>query len=683
MKRVRCSFLKNRFISFSAKILLSLCLLATVPAMASGHPSDSMSLSAEDLTQLSLEDLMSVEITSAGKKAQKISEAAAAVFVITQEDIRRSGVTSVPEALRMVPGLHVAKIDANKWAITSRGFNGRFANKLLVLMDGRSVYTPTYSGVFWEDIDTFLEDIDRIEVIRGPGASLWGANAVNGVINIITKPAAETQGILASGIIGSEEKGTASLRYGSKLGDDTPFRIYLKGFERDEAVDSAGDETADDWRYLRGGFRLEHQAGNHDLFTFQGDIFNGTNGETLSTGSVTPPYVNIYNNDHNERGYNLLGRWTRSLSDNSELSLQAYYDRSEHRLHLTTAKVDTFDIDFQHRFPLWERHDITWGLGYRLYKDDFDTEPALMTIDPTSRNFDIFSAFLQDDINFFDKRLSFTIGCKFEYNKFTHSEFQPSARVLWKPNEKHSLWAAVSRAVRTPSRGERDSIALLSTVPPPPLPIAITYYGSEDFESETLMAYEIGYRARISPELTLDTTVYFNDYEDLRQNVLGTPFPDDPFAPAYIIQPVYSTNGMAGEVYGFELAANWRPTAWSRFQAAYTYTEMDLEPGGGNVSVAEEQNPNYQLSLRGSFDLPGNLELDVWYRHVDEISDTINGYGTIDARLAWKYRESLELSIVGQNLLNSHHPEFEPEALNSVATEIERGVYGKIVWKFK
>jgi iron complex outermembrane recepter protein len=681
MNRETNSTLKRQISAFLGKTFIISFLLFIGVNTTWANPPNDLSLHAEDLTQLSLEDLMNIEITSVSKKSQKLSDAAAAIFVITQEDIRRSGVTSIPEALRMVPGLQVAKIDANKWAIAARGFNGRFANKLLVLMDGRSVYTPTYSGVFWENIDTVLEDIDRIEVIRGPGASLWGANAVNGVINIITKPAAQTQGIMASGITGSEESGTVSLRYGARLGDKTPFRFYFKGFEREEAVDAAGDDTADDWRYVRGGFRLEHQPNSRDTFTLQGDIFDGTNGETVSVGSLAPPYSATFNNDHEEKGYNLLARWTRTFSDASEISLQAYYDRNEHRLHLTKAEVDTFDFEFQHRFPIGKRHDFTWGLGYRLYQDSLDPEPALMTIDPSSRDFDIFSAFLQDDINFFDKQFRIIIGSKFEYNDFTHFEIQPTARVLWKPNEKHSLWVSVSRAVRTPSRGERDSTALLSVIPPPamgPLPVAVTYVGSEDFDSETLMAYELGYRVEATSKLSLDATLYYNDYKDLRQNTFGAPVPAIP--PTYLILPVTSTNDTEAEVYGFELAADWRPTKWGRIQAAYTYMDMDIDSGADNVE--SDQNPNYQLSLRTAFDLPWNLELDLWYRYIDNLGDVIESYSTLDARLGWKYGDHLELSLVGQNLLDSHHPEFEPEALNTVATEVERSVYGKITWRF-
>ncbi len=662
--------------------IMSLFLFFIVFTASLFATADCLAASNEDLTQLSLEDLMDIKITSASKKSQRLSEVAAAVFVITQEDIRRSGVTSIPEALRMVPGVQVAKIDANKWAITARGSNGRFANKLLVLMDGRNVYTPIYSGVFWENIDTVLEDIDRIEVIRGPGASLWGANAVNGVINIITKQADETQGILASGSIGSEEKGSVSLRYGGKILDKTPFRLYFKGFERDGAVDENGDDTADDWRYLRGGFRLDHRRGSRDHLTLQGDIFDGTNGEILESPSITPPYLDRHNNDHKEKGHNLLARWTRTLSSLSEISLQAYYNSNEHTLHLTKAEIDTFDVEFQHRLPIGKRHDVTWGFGYRLYQDHYESDAALLTMDTASIDYSIFNAFIQDEIGFFDKRLRLTLGSKFEHNDFTHSEFQPNARLIWLPNDRHSTWASVSRAVRTPSRVERDATALMTVIPPATaggLPAAVTYYGSQNFDSEELISYELGYRVKVTPELTLDAALYYNDYEDLRQTTIDEATIDG-WPPTHVILSSTGTNNAHGEVHGFEFAADWKMTEWSLLEAAYTYMDMDMDYGDSNILA--EQDPQNQLSLRASLDLPWNLDLDLWYRHVSEVSDIVDGYDTVDLRLGWKYGKTVEVSVVGQNLLAEHHLEFQPEGLHTVETEVERSVYGKLTVRF-
>jgi iron complex outermembrane recepter protein len=674
-----------------AKGLLSICffLLITGVTDSRGSQEQETYLAMNDLTRLSLEDLMNIEITSVSKKSQKLSEAAAAVFVVTQEDIRRSGATSIPEALRMVPGVQVAKIDTNKWAITARGFNGRLANKLLVLMDGRSVYTPLWSGVFWENIDTVLEDIDRIEVIRGPGASLWGANAVNGVINIITKQASETQGVLASGTVGTEERGLASLRYGGHLTEKTPFRVYLKGFERDEAVFANGDDAADDWRYVRGGFRLDHQASDRDQVTLQGDIYDGTTGETITFPTFTPPYSVTTDDENDHQGYNLLGRWTRTFSGTSEMTLQTYYDRSEHDLTIIDAKVDTFDLDFQHRFALGDFQEILWGLGYRFVHDDIENNPvSFYAIDPSSRNLSTFSAFLQDNLTFFEKRLRITLGSKFEYNEYTHFEVQPTARVLWAPDEKHSLWASVSRAVRTPSRGERDAQSVVAVFPPDtvipgPLPVGATFFGSNDYDSEKLVAYELGYRLQATETLSLDATAYFNDYDKARHIEEGLPFPEATPLPPHLILPLPLMNGEQGEIYGFELAADWRPTTWGRIQAAYTYMETKVYEDVSDLKRSfVPENPYYFISLRGSVNLPKNFELDLWYRYMDNVGDFVESYHNLDARLGWKYNPHLELSIVGQNLLDSQHPEFSADFIQTARTEVERSVYAKMTWRF-
>jgi iron complex outermembrane receptor protein len=635
-----------------------------------------------DLTELSVEELMTISVTSVSKKTQTIAEAAAAIFVITQEDIHRSGVTTIPDALRMVPGVQVGKIDANKWAVTARGSNGRFANKLLVLVDGRSSYSPVFSGVFWENIDTVLEDIDRIEVIRGPGASLWGANAVNGVINIITKSADKTQGILAEGAAGTEERGNASLRYGGRLGSDTPYRVYVKGFKRDSQVDSHGDDMADDGHYLRGGFRIDRDHDSRDTFTLQGDIFDGNDGETINAPIVTPPYSSTYTHDNKEKGGNLLGRWTRTLSDTSEFSLQTFYDHKEHVLHLGDVKVDTYDLELQHRFQLFSNNDVTWGLGYRLYHDNFIINPDLLGMDPKSRTTDIANLFLQDEISFFDKQVRLIVGSKFEYNDYTNLEIQPNARLLWKPNDTHSTWLSVARAVRTPSRVENDASVLMTIIPPPvmgPLPVAVVYYGSSDFESEKVTAYELGYRMQATSSLSLDAALYYNQYKNLRQTAVGAPVPLGT-PPTYMLLTSTASNETKGDIYGAELAVDMSLTEWMRLRPAYTYMENNIHYSSTDVITA--QDPRHQVSVRMSMNLPKNIECDLWYRYVSEVSDSIGGYDTVDVRLGWKMAPNLELSVVGQNLLESHHPEMLPEALHTVATEVQRGVYGKIVWTF-
>jgi iron complex outermembrane receptor protein len=640
--------------------------------------------------EMSIEDLMSVKITSVAKKTQALSEAAAAIFVITQEDIRRSGVTSIAEALRMVPGLQVARIDANKWAITARGFSGRFSNKLLVLIDGRSVYTPIFSGVFWDAQDTLLEDIERIEVIRGPGATLWGANAVNGVINIITKTAKDTQGGLIYGGAGTEEQGFGGFRYGTKSGDHTYWRIYTKYFNRDDAVYASGDDAADGWDVLRGGFRMDWQGSSGDSLTLSGDIYDGELGETITTPSLAFPYSSTTDEEYDESGGNLLGRWERKISETSDMGLQLYYDRFDIDPSIIGVSVDTVDIDFQHRFSLGDQQEIIWGLGYRYISDEIDNSSTVSFI-PDSRHYDILSAFVQDDIIVVEDLLHLILGSKFEDNDYTGFEVQPNARLTWMPHEQHSVWAAVSRAVRTPSRAEDDVRIGLAVIPPgipqnpAPLPLVLTAVGNRDFDSEELLAYEIGYRVRPMDELSLDVTAFFNDYDSLRSSWLATPFPEPPLSPTHMVLPLAEDNEDKAETYGVELAADWRPSDWWHFQAAYTYLNIVLEADeeSSMVSGGEAASPHHQVSLRSAMDLPGALEFHLWFRYVDELpSLDVDDYITLDTRLGWHPRQNLEISVVGQNLLDNQHLEYKPEFLDTAPTEVEHSIYAKITWHF-
>ena len=418
-------------------LLLSAVLLAVLFAASAwagkteGYP--------VDLTELSIEQLMNIEITTAGRKSQRLSETAAAAFVITQEDIHRSGATTIPDVLRMVPGLQVARIDGNKWAVTARGFNGRFANKLLVLMDGRSVYTPLFSGVIWDVQDTMLEDIDRIEIIRGPGAAVWGANAVNGVINIITKPASDTQGGLLAAMSGTVEKGTVGTRYGGAIGEKGTYRLYGKYFDRNGGVDAAGDDTPDDWHAFRTGFRTDWQSNTFHRMTLQGDLYEGKSGERLTYSLPTFPFKNTENVDEKFRGGNLLGRWTYQEEENSEATLQFYYDRTYRSFEIIEETRDTLDLDFQHRTVLLDRHEIQWGLGWRITHDDIRNSFAV-SFTPDSQTDNLFSAFIQDEIRFFEDKVRLTIGAKFEHNDYTGFEIQPSARALWTITKNHSVW---------------------------------------------------------------------------------------------------------------------------------------------------------------------------------------------------------------------------------------------------
>ncbi len=460
---------------------------------------------AEDLTDLSLEELLDVEVTSVGKKAQALGDAAAAVYVISNDDIRRSGATSVPEALRMVPGLTVKRLDANKWAISARGFSGRFANKLLVLIDGRSVYTPSFSGVYWESEEVMLADIDRIEVIRGPGATLWGANAVNGVINIITKSAAATQGGLLVAAGGSEEQGGASLREGVESAPETFARLYAKYQDRDSLVTSLGTDGRDEWEIAQGGFRVDSTLTAGDRVTLQGDFYHSNlRQQLLVPDPLAPPTFSLPVDDHlNATGWNLLGRWERAFSVTSDVSLQLYYDHAERNEYYVAQSTDILDLEFQQRTKPIERHDLVWGLGYRHIADQVESTP-LLTVTRSTDQRGLWSAFIQDDIELLRDRLRLTLGSKFEHNDYTGFEIQPNLRLLWKPSERDTLWGAISRAVRTPSRPERTATVLTGILPtgasaPYPSTIQLRTIGNDGFDAESLTAYELGFRTLPSP----------------------------------------------------------------------------------------------------------------------------------------------------------------------------------------
>ena len=665
--------------SWARTVAASVCL-CLVALGAEGAASDAKR--GPDLTELSLEELMDVEVTSVSKRKEKQREAAAAVVVITAEDIRRSGATSIPEALRMAPGVHVARINSNRWAVGVRGFNGLYANKLLVLIDGRTVYTPLFSGVYWEAQDLLLEDVARIEVIRGPGATLWGANAVNGVINIITKSARDTVGGLLTVGGGDEECGFGGIRYGAKLGKSTHGRLYLKYFDRDEFVDAAEHRGADGWDALRVGFRVDWgEPEGADRLTLQGDVYDLDAGETLTVPLPFPPMMQTSDEDFDMTGGDLLGRWIHTTPGGSDLALQVYYEQTLRQQAVLEVRRHTFDVDFQHRLEVHPRHELIWGAGYRYTSDDVPGSYALI-VDPEDRTDHLFSLFLQDTITLIDERLRLTLGTKIEHNDYTGLEVQPGARLLWTPNERHSLWAAVSRAVQTPSRGHHDMRINIARFPGALLAI----FGNDDNEAEELLAYELGYRVRATRRLFLDLAGFYNVYDGLRTSEPGLPFPELVPWPPHLTIPLVHDNRMAGEVFGVELAVDWQVADWWRLRTGYSWLEMRLWLEGSSLDTrsegTEDQAPHHQFHLLSFMDLPHNLEFDTALYYTDNLSGLdIPSYVRVDARLGWRPTDDLEASLCLQNVFDSHHREFHPiEGVNP--TEPERSIYGKLTWRF-
>jgi iron complex outermembrane recepter protein len=641
-------------------------------AMPAG--ADNAGPSIGDLKQLNVEDLMNVQVTSVARHPERLLEAASAIQVITQEDIRRSGATSIPEALRLADNLQVAQKNSHDWAISARGFNTALANKLLVMIDGRTVYTPLYSGVYWDVQDYPLADIERIEVISGPGGTLWGANAVNGVINIITKSAKDTQGLYAQAGGGSRPQDFGDARYGGELNPDTQFRFYGKYFDRGAEVLANGDSSSDAWRQGRGGFRVDSDVSAQDKLTVQGDVYEGHEDEQTGGTSDTS-------------GENILGRWSRRFSDTSDLGLQTYIDRtyvSDPAAPLIVNgllfagpgifqdELTTFDVDFQHRFRVGAANSVVWGWGFRYTHDVVGNAPALAFL-PATLDRDLYSLFAQDEVAL-RPNLSLTIGSKLERNDYTGFEVEPNVRLSWVLDSKEALWGAISRAVRTPSRIDQD---FYEAAPPH----FVLLEGGSDFQSESVVAYELGYRVQLDAKLSASVSGFFNHYNDVRSTT---------FTPATIF-PLYFANGLEGDTDGLEFTSNYQVSnAWS-LHAGYTLLKehLHVKPGQSDINDAlnETADPQHQFSLRSSLNLPRRAEFDTALRWVDTLHTndgavvgTVPSYFELDSRLAWHATDRLEFSLVGQNLLHNRHPEYGfPEAARP---EIERSGYGKFTWRF-
>lgn len=680
---------KNVGASFRRTLSLTL-ILAGVLLFAPSIVAAPVDMTApDDLAELSIEDLLSVEVTSVSKRSEQLRNAASAVYVITREDIRRSGVTSIAEALRMAPGLEVAHIDANKWAISSRGFNDRWANKLLVLVDGRSIYTPTFSGVWWDAQDYLLEDIDRIEVIRGPGATLWGANAVNGVINIITRNSSETEGIMLGSMFGNEERTPGQFRFGGRIGTGGAYRVYGKRIDRDNSVFSSGSEATDAWDQSRGGFRADFELGRNSELTVQGDTFDGAGSENRTLPSLTAPYSTTSVADIDVSGHNLLARWRKSQKD-SETVIQAYYDMTNRTQGLYHEKRHALDLEYHRRFVGSRNHTLTWGAGYRRTRDDTSSGTMQTGLVPDSRGDSLTNAFIQDDVTLREAPLlRLTIGTKLEHNDYTGTEIQPGARLLWTPDKKRTGWAAISRAIRSPSRADTGVRIPYETRPPVPpflpFPQLLVVTGNPDFKSEVLWAYEIGYRVAPSRRLSLDAAAFYNDYDRLRTyGLTGTPYLDMLPAP-HIVVPVEVGNFMNGRSYGFELATNWKVSPNWRLASGYTFLRVDLSEDAITGTDAAElfagYNPRHQFHLRSYLDLPGNLEFDTMLYVVDKLPNfDIPAYARLDLRLGWRPKGDYSVCVGVQNLLDDHHPEFG-KTMTENATEVERTLYALVTWR--
>ncbi len=502
---------------------------------------------------------MNIEVTSVSKREQKTSQIAAAVFVISREDIDRSGALNIPDLLRMVPGLDVAQIDASKWAISARGFNGQYSNKLLVLIDGRAVYSPIFAGVFWDSENVPLDSIDRIEVIRGPGAAAWGSNAVNGVINIITLDAKDTEGGYVAGGAGNDTTGPMTIRYGAKARAIGAYRVFAEGFHLSELPTFAGLDGHDDARLIHGGFRTDTNLSAKDSLMTEGEIYQGNSGELAFIPlSLMPPENAIVALRDRYSGGNLLAKWNHTFSPASTTSLQFYFDRTNRGDTTYSIGRNTFDIDFQHHLVWGARQDIVWGLGYRLSTDDID--PTLrISATPQKRRTQLFNSFAQDEIAIFPDRIHLTLGARVEHNDYTGFEFQPSARLVWTPDARNSLWAAVSRADRIPARSDTDFRVNFEALPGPGnVPILLSLFGNPNQRNERLAAFETGYRTTLTSRFSLDSTIFYNRYRDLTSLQPGASRIENNPPPTHLLIPESFGNSIFGETHGVEVFANWK-----------------------------------------------------------------------------------------------------------------------------
>ncbi len=637
----------------------------------------------DDLAGLDIDELARIQITSVSRRAEPIAEATAAVTVLTREDIRRSGAMTLPDVLRLVPGLQVARVGTRDWAVSARGFNQQSANKLLLLVDGRSVYSQIFAGVFWDAVAFPLDEIDRIEVIRGPGATMWGANAVNGVVNVVTRSAAASAGGRVSLAVGNELNARVGARYGTRIGS-TDIRINGGLRDSEPSFLADGSRAVDDWAFAQLGFRADGELSPRDRWTLQGEAHRGTGDHRLLLPTSTPPYTELVVDELKVDGFDLLGRWTRELGDEAGLQVQAYFDRArrEQTPLFGTMTVNQLDLDAQHSVRVG-RHEVLWGAGFRVLADEVTGARAMSWV-PASRTTHLWTGFIQDEIDLVPRRFGITVGSKFEHNDYTGFEIQPNLRAIWRPGARHSVWAAVSRAVRTPSRIDADAFANAAV---PNSPAQLRLVGSDDFGPETLVAWEAGYRTQPAVSVSLEAAVFYNDYDDLRTIAPGAPLPPEGDDPRPVI-PFHVANDAYGRSYGFELAGVWRASRQVRLRASYARLEVrtairDGAPASSTPETRDGFDPEHELTVWTSFDLPAAIELDLIGRHVSELrARGIPDYTTANVRVGWQPVSRLELSLIGEDLLEKRHAEFPSIAYIPDDREIGRRAMVRALWRF-
>jgi iron complex outermembrane receptor protein len=662
--------------SFALRCAVTLAAVLSSPAGANTPESGSL----DDLKRLSVEELMNVDITSVSRREESLRDAAAAVAVITGEALRRSGVETIPDSLRLVPGIHVGQQTASRWAVGSRGFSSITSEKLLVLSDTRSIYTPLFSGVLWDVQDYLLADVDRIEVIRGPGAALWGSNAVNGVINITTRSARDTHGTYLEAGAGTFDRARVAARYGGESAGGVHYRVFGKYLDRDDTEHVATD-TDDEWRLGHIGFRTDWDGSDRNSFTVQGDAYSA------DVGQLAPAAI-ILGRDNPEgelntkvSGGNVLARWQHGSGESSDLQLRAYYDYTRRDDASFLDTLHTFDLDFQQRFAASARQEILWGASYRLTSNR-NRSGGIFAVDPEKSDDHLISGFIQDQMALGDS-VQLTLGTKLEENDFSGFEWQPSIRIAWSPSGEQTIWSSVSRAVRVPTRLERD--IAIEVTPPGSNPYALLV-GNEDFGAERLIAYEAGYRWQARTNLAFDVALFFNDYDRLSSLEFGTPFVG---TDGRVVVPILNQNLTSGRARGAELLVEWSPVDHWHLTASYSHLDMSLTPAGQDNNRGEwyeGSTPRNMAGLRSWLNLGERFEIDAQLRYqsridsmpVDVSMEGIDAYSELDLRVGWRASDRLHISLLGQNLLHDDHVEFGPPESRGA---FERSAFLKATWR--
>ena len=654
-----------------AVCLFAVFLTAGAPPLRAQTPASGSVLmaQADDLKHMSLDQLAQIEVTTTSKEPIPAQRVAAATYVITQEDIRRSGATSIADALRLAPGVEVSRISSDYWAISIRGLQSNFSQYVLVLVDGRSVYTPLFAGVFWDVQDMPLQDIDRIEVVRGPGATIWGPNAVNGVINIITKTSADTKGVMVQALGGSQDRTIDTVQYGGSIGKTGSYRAYVRGSLREPEY-HANQLDFDQWHQERGGFRADWTAGK-DTYLLEGDIYGGISPHEIGATTVL---------DDSVSGGDVRAQWRRKSSDRSDFYLQAYFDRTIRVSSLFGETRDTIDVDFLHHIKLGDHNDVSWGAQARWSPNLFIGVPGFIELLPPAETDSMYSGFLQDELDFLRNRLAVTIGSKLENTNYGGFDAQPSLRVLWAPNDKQSYWASVSRAVATPSRLDEDYLLEGNT---PALTIRVT--GTHQFKDQYMTGYEAGFRELFSKKFYVDIAAFHNNYTDLQS--FGAEQITPP--PPKLIITIPYTNEIGGWTNGVEITPTWQAESWWRLTGAYSFCDIDMHANGptsdisstGSVATYEGSTPKHMIQIQSNINLPGGFEFDQFYRYASKLpAQKVPGYQTMDARLAYTIHKQLEISVVGQNLFQPWHYEWGTGDPSQQLIGIKRAGYLQVVW---